>query len=219
MIAPSLLNGILAALQREILSDPVEAVADLLGVANIVLLTRRSIWNFPVGIVMVSMLGYVFFRAHLYSDTLTQLYFFVVQIVGWVTWLRHREPDGEVIVETSSSRELVLYLTATAVAAALLGYVMSHVLNAAFPYWDATVAAASIVAQLMLTWRRIENWWWWIGSNLISIVIYPLKGLYLTAGLYAFMMSLSVLGYLAWRKKLKSQRDCRSSYEAFSPLS
>ena len=206
MFDPSIPQRILTALHTEILSDPVEAVADLLGVANIILLTRRSIWNFPVGIAMVSMLGFVFFRAHLYSDTLTQFYFFVVQIVGWVAWLRHREPDGEVVVETSSPRELALYLAGTAACALSLGYFMSHVLHAAFPYWDATVAAASIVAQLMLTWRRIENWLWWIGSNMISIVIYPLKGLYLTAGLYAFMMTLSFLGYRAWRRKLQAQR-------------
>lgn len=203
---PTIPQRILSALHTEILSDPVEAVGDLLGIANIILLTRRSIWNFPVGIAMVSMLGYVFFRAHLYSDTLTQCYFFIVQIVGWVAWLRHRKPDGEVIVETSSRRELALYIAGTAVCALSLGYFMSHVLHAAFPYWDATVASASIFAQLMLTWRRIENWIWWIASNMISIVIYPMKGLYLTAGLYGFMMTLSLLGYLAWRKQLLAQR-------------
>ncbi len=203
----SILHAMIAALHHEILSNPVESVGDLLGIVNIILLTRRSIWNFPVGIAMVSMLGYVFFRAHLYSDTLTQLYFFIVQIVGWIAWLRHREPDGEVIVATSSPRELALYLVATAATALLLGAFMSRYLHAAFPYWDATVAAASVIAQLMLTWRRIENWLWWIAANLISIVIYPLKGLYLTAALYAFMMTLSFLGYLAWRKQLSAQRS------------
>jgi nicotinamide mononucleotide transporter len=206
MVDPTIPERILAALHHEILSDPAEAVGDLLGIANIVLLTRRSIWNFPVGIAMVSLLGYVFFQQRLYSDTLTQLYFLIFNVIGWVAWLRHREPDGEVIVETSSPRELALYIAGTAACALALGYFMSHVLHAAFPYWDATVASASIIAQLMLTWRRIENWLWWIGANTISIVIYPLKGLYLTAALYAFMMSLSILGFIAWRRKLIAQR-------------
>ena len=113
---------------------------------------------------------------------------------------------AEVTVESSSPRELVVYIAGTLACALGLGYFMSHVLHAAFPYWDATVASASIIAQLMLTWRRIENWLWWIGANMISIVIYPLKGLYLTAALYAFMMSLSILGFRAWRKKLRAQR-------------
>jgi len=208
---PTIPQRIVAALHNEILSDPIEALADLLGIANIVLLTRRSIWNFPVGIAMVSLLGYVFFQQRLYSDTLTQLYFLIFNIVGWSAWLRHREPGGEVIVATSSPRELALYIAATAACALSLGYFMSHILHAAFPYWDATVASASIVAQLMLTWRRIENWLWWIGANMISIVIYPLKGLYLTAALYAFMMSLSILGFLAWRRKLLAQHVDRTA--------
>jgi nicotinamide mononucleotide transporter len=214
MIEPTLWQRAVTALHTEILSDPVEAVGDLLGIANIVLLTRRSIWNFPVGIAMVSMLGYVFFKAHLYSDTLTQLYFFIVQIVGWIAWLRHREADGEVTVATSSPRELALYVAGTGLCALALGYFMSHVLHAAFPYWDATVASASVIAQLMLTWRRIENWIGWIGANMISIVIYPLKGLYLTAALYAFMMSLSIMGFVAWHRKLALQRNQSTALES-----
>lgn len=202
-----LLQHAVTVLRSEVTENPVEIIGDTLGIANIVLLTRRSIWNFPIGIAMVSMLGYVFFKAHLYSDTLTQFYFLVVQIVGWVSWLRHREPDGEVIVERSTLRELALYFAATGVTALLLGSFMSHYLHAAFPYWDATVAAASVVAQLMLTWRKLENWLWWIGANLISIVIYPMKGLYLTAGLYAFMMTLSIIGFVSWKRRLREQKS------------
>ena len=128
-----------------------------------------------------------------------------MQIIGWVSWLRHREADGEVIVERSSPRELMLYVAASAATALLLGSFMSHYLHAAFPYWDATVAAASVIAQLMLTWRKLENWIWWIASNLISIVIYPMKGLYLTAGLYAFMMTLSIIGFVSWQRRLRAQ--------------
>jgi nicotinamide mononucleotide transporter len=60
-----------------------EAVAALLGLANIVLLVRRSIWNYPFGILMVLLYARVFYDAKLYSDFLLQLFFFVVQIYGW----------------------------------------------------------------------------------------------------------------------------------------
>jgi nicotinamide mononucleotide transporter len=64
----------------------IEIVASILGVANIVLLVRRSIWNYPFGIVMVTMYGVVFFQARLFSDALLQVFFFVVQIYGWWVW-------------------------------------------------------------------------------------------------------------------------------------
>ena len=204
MTAP-LLDRAVAALRSEIFSGPLETVAFVLGIANIVLLIRRSILNYPVGIVMVAIYAYVFYDAHLYSDALLQIFFFVVQIVGWVAWTRHREPDGELIVESSSARELALALAGTAIFALALGFLMKRCTPAAFPYWDATVAAASVVAQLLMTVRRIENWLWWIGANIISVTIYPIKGLYLTAGLYAFFMVMSMLGFVEWRRKLKMQ--------------
>ena len=195
-----------AALRDEIFSGPFESVAFVLGIANIVLLIRRSIWNYPVGIVMVTIYGYVFFRAHLFSDSILQVFFFVVQIVGWVAWLRNRSADGEVRVETSSAAELGMYAVGTLAGALALGFMMRRYTPAAYPYWDATVASASVFAQVMLTMRRLENWWWWMGSNVISIVVYPLKGLYLSAGLYGFFLVMSGLGYWEWRGRLRGQR-------------
>ncbi len=66
----------------------IEIIAAVLGVANIVLLVRRSIWNYPFGIAMVSLYGWVFFDARLYSDAALQVFFFVVQLYGWWNWHR-----------------------------------------------------------------------------------------------------------------------------------
>ncbi len=200
------LAQLLAGLRAEIFSSPLESLGTLLGIANIVLLVRRSIWNYPAGILSVSILGYVFFHTQLFSDTLLQVFFVVVQIVGWVVWLRHREPDGELVVARMNGREVVLSLLGTAAGALALGFVMRRYAHAAFPFWDATVASASVVGQLLLTWRRMENWLWWIGANVISITIYNLKGLHILSGLYAFYLMMAVVGYVGWRKTLRVQQ-------------
>ena len=181
--------------------SPLEVVAVCLGVANIVLLIRRSVWNYPVGIVMVSLYGWIFFHARLYSDVLLQGFFFVVQIVGWVAWLRKREADGSVMVERASRRQLLLAELGTAMGVAALG-LTTRLLGAAYPFWDATVASASVAAQLLLTWRRIENWLWWIAADSVAICVYFAKGLYLTSGLYGLFLVMAVVGYRSWRKNL-----------------
>ena len=193
-------------LREEIFSSPLESAGTLLGVANIVLLVRRSIWNYPAGILSVSILGYVFFHTQLFSDTLLQVFFVVVQVIGWVVWLRHREPDGELVIARMTGREAALALAGTAAGALLLGFVMRRYAHAAFPFWDATVASASVVGQLLLTWRRMENWLWWIGANVISITIYNLKGLHILSGLYAFYLVMAVVGFVGWRKMLRAQQ-------------
>ena len=190
----------------EVFGSPLQTVGTLLGIANTILLIRRSIWNWPVGIASVTILGVVFFRTYLLSDMLLQVYFVVMQGIGWVAWLRHQEPDGDLVVETMSAREVVLALVGTGLGALALGAVMGHFFHAAYPYWDATVASASVVGQLLLTWRRMENWLWWIGSNVISIGIYELKGLHILMGLYGFYMVMSVFGYVEWRRKWVGSR-------------
>jgi nicotinamide mononucleotide transporter len=201
-----LLSRFLTGLREEVLGSPLQTVGTLLGIANTILLIRRSIWNWPVGIASVGILGYVFFKTQLLSDTLLQIYFIIMQVIGWIAWLRHQEPDGELIVERMTAREILFGLAATTAGALALGATMGHYFHAAYPFWDATVASASVIGQLLLTWRRMENWLWWIGSNLISITIYNLKGLHILAGLYAFYMVMSVLGFVEWRKKLIAQR-------------
>ena len=84
------LAQVLTGLREEVFTSPLETVGTLFGIANIILLVRRSIWNYPAGILSVMILGYVFFHTQLFSDTLLQVFFVVVQIVGWVVWLRHR---------------------------------------------------------------------------------------------------------------------------------
>lgn len=200
-------HDLLQALRQEVFTSPLETVGTLLGVGNIVLLIRRSIWNYPVGIASVVTLSVVFFRTQLFSDTLLQVFFVVVQGIGWAVWLRHREPDGELIVASNTQSETAAALLLTAAGALLLGSFMQRYLHAAYPFWDATVASASVTAQLLLTWRRMENWLWWIGSNLISITIYNLKGLHILSGLYAFYLVMCVLGYREWRHRYAAQQN------------
>ncbi len=78
--------------------SPLEMLAVVLGLANVVLVVRRSIWNYPFGIAMVTLYAFIFFEVKLYSDALLQLFFLVVQFYGWANWARSRADAGEVVV-------------------------------------------------------------------------------------------------------------------------
>ena len=199
------MSGFWQAFYAEVVGSPLQAVGTVLGLANSVLLIRRNIWNWPVGIASVGLLGVVFFHTALFSDMLLQGYFIVMQGVGWVAWLRHQEPDGELIVSRMTGQEVGLWLAVTGLGAAVLGFTMGRVFHASFAYWDATVAAASVVGQLLITWRKLENWCWWIGANLISITIYNLKGLHILAGLYFVYLLMCGWGFWEWRGRLRVQ--------------
>jgi nicotinamide mononucleotide transporter len=179
--------------------SPIEIVAVVLGLANIVLLVRRSIWNYPFGIATVILQAWLFLDGKLYSDALLQLFFAVLNVYGWMHWARAQGDDG-VPVRWMGARPLAASALAAAAATLAWGTMMHRHTDAAFPYWDASVAMMSVLAQTLLARRWIDNWTWWIIVDLVAVPLYWTKGLFLIAGLYVVYLLISVLGLLSWHR-------------------
>lgn len=182
-----------------------EIIATLLGVANIVLLVRRSAWNYAFGLAMVALYALIFFDRRLYSDALLQLFFFVVQLYGWWEWLRGRMENGDIIVERLYVTGLLRWTIIIVPAWALWSWAMHHWTDAYYPFWDGAVAALSIAAQVMLARRYIENWVLWIAVDVVAVALYLTRGLVLTAGLYGVFLLMSVWGLIAWQRVARKQ--------------
>jgi nicotinamide mononucleotide transporter len=176
----------------------VEPVAAALGLVNIILIVRRSVWNYMFGLLMVSLYFFVFLEARLYSDALLQIFFFVVQIYGWWHWARVEAEAGEVTVERLSTRQRLVWSAMTILAVLGWGSLMRTYTDASYPIWDASVAALSVVAQLLMSRRYVENWILWILVDLLSIGLYAAKELWLTTGLYTIFLLLAVYGFVQW---------------------
>ncbi len=142
----------------------------------------------------------MFFHARLYSDTLLQLFFLVVQLYGWRQWAASQARAGEVVVEHLTPSERLAWLAGIAAAVAGWGWLMHHFTDAAFPWWDASVAMTSVAAQILMSVRKLENWWLWIAANVLSIGLYAAKGLWITTGLYALLLGISISGLLSWHR-------------------
>jgi nicotinamide mononucleotide transporter len=178
----------------------IEIIAVLLGIANIILIIRRSVWNYPFAIAMVSLYFVIFREAKLYSDAGLQIFFLVVNLYGWWSWHRNKADTGEIVVQRLSRQGISGWLLVSLTATAIWGALMAARTDASFPYWDAAVAMFSVIGQILMTRRFLENWFWWIFVNAISIPLYLTKGLYLTAGLYGLFLLLAFVGWLEWRK-------------------
>jgi nicotinamide mononucleotide transporter len=184
--------------------NPWEALATLLGLINIGLIVRRSVWNYPFGLAMVAIYAWLFAQpgVRLYSDALLQLFFFVVQLYGWWNWARSQAKAGEVQVVLLSANRRAFWLAGIAAATLGWGALMHRFTDAALPWWDAFIAMTSVVAQLLMARRYLENWILWIAVDAVAIGVYAAKGLMLTAFLYAVFLIMSAIGLASWRKAL-----------------
>lgn len=177
-----------------------ELIAVAFGLINITLLVRRSIWNFAFGIAMVTLYALIFFEARLYAEAGLQIFFAVVQAYGWYLWLRAGGADDKVSVRWLGGLARLACLLAILAMALTFGTALDRYTNAAAPYPDATIAAASIAAQFLLSFRRVENWVLWIAIDIGAIGLYIARDLHLTAGLYGAFLVLSILGLREWAR-------------------
>ncbi len=185
-----------------------ELIAVAFGLANVVLIVRRNVWNYPFGIVMVCLYGWIFYDVKLYSDALLQVFFLIVQVYGWINWLENREGDGTVVViEAMTPINWANSLIWSTVLSAGLGFYMANWTDAALPYPDAYIAGTSIVAQVLLSRRKIQSWVLWIAVDVMAIGVYIAKGLYPTAALYAVFLCLATWGLMSWYRVLKGRNQ------------
>jgi nicotinamide mononucleotide transporter len=182
----------------------IEITAAVLGVINVLLVVRRSTWNYPFGIVMVALYFFVFWNAKLYSDALLQVFFFVIQIYGWWAWFHARHVDHGVEVRWMPWRQRAPWLVGTAISIVLWGTGMARFTDAAAPFVDATTAGVSITAQILQSLRRVESWVLWLVVDAIAIGLFAWRGLFVTSALYGLFLILAGVGLFEWRRRAKA---------------
>lgn len=169
-----------------------------LGLVNIALLVFRNVWNYAFGIASVAIYVFVFWESRLYAESALQVFFILAQAWGWYLWLKVGGEDNRVPVRWLDWESRAVWLVVTAALSLNLGWVMHRFTNAALPYADAAIAGASVAAQLLLAYRRVENWVVWIAIDVAAISLYINRGLYPTAGLYGGMLVMSLFGLKEW---------------------
>ena len=189
----------------------IEWVAATLGVINISLLIFRSVWNFPFGIAMVALYIFVFFEKRLYAEAGLQVFFILAQLWGWWLWIKIGGEDNRVPVRWLDWLSRGVWIMVTAAVSVNLGWAMHSFTNAALPYADAAIAGASVAAQILLAYRRIENWVLWIVIDVAAVALYIDRGLYPTAGLYGGFLVLSLIGLKEW---IEAERRARTASAA-----
>ena len=186
--------------------DLLEPFAALLGVLGVGLMVHRSVWAYPIGIIMTALYAYIFFHARLYSDTFLQMAFIGLQIQGWYTWTHSplQEDDHRVQIRRLSPFQWALTAALFASGTVMLGTLMHRYTNAAIPYLDAGTATVSLVAQWWTNQRYIDNWLLWIMVDAVYLYQYSSQALYFTTALYAVFLGMAFWGWNTWTKKLRS---------------
>lgn len=181
-----------------------ELAANGLTTASIILAGRNRIHTWWTGAVGCLLFGFVFYDARLYADVLLQGFFVVTSLIGWEQWLRgNRGTDLPVSV---GGRRMLLQASLIGIVTSLAyGALLQQFTDAYAPFVDSAVLAFSVVAQILMMRRKIENWMFWLLVNSISVPLYASRGLYMTSGLYCVYWVNACVAWFYWRREMLRQ--------------
>ncbi len=83
---------------------------------------------------------------------------------------------------------------------ALLAWFLDTWTDTDVPNIDGFLTAGSLLGQLLLSRKKVENWTVWIVVDVLYVGLFIHKDLYLTAILYAIYIVLAAIGLRSWSR-------------------
>lgn len=182
-----------------------EFIAVIFGIASVVFSRKENILVYPTGLVNTILYTYFCFSWWgLYAEGSLNFYYTVMSIYGWVLWSQRNKSTNQRKrqITGSSKREWLIAIGFFVVAWIILYFVLRNYTDSSVPWGDSFASASAYTGMWLMARKKIENWIWWILTNLASIPLYFYKGAVFTSVQYIVFLVLAILGYISWRKKL-----------------
>ena len=183
-----------------------EMAGFVLALVMVVCSIKELHWSWPLAIASSVLYFFVFKNSLLYGEAGLQIVFAALALWGWWQWLRKGEDaQPALVIQRLSFRGWSLVLIISALLWPSLALLLQHFTDSDVAWFDALPTALSLVGQVLLGRKYIENWLVWLVVNLVSVALFVHKELWLTALLYALFSAMSVWGWRAWQRKLRLQ--------------
>lgn len=178
---------------------------------------KANVWSWPIGIINVVLLFFLFYQVQLYPDMFLQIFFFVTNILGWWRWTHPRagEEDRKLELRVSllSNSQRWWNVLIIAVGSLAMGTAASRLSDwapsifskpSAFPYLDSFVTITSIAAQYWMLQKKVECWALWILADIMATYLYFSKDIKFLGLEYLAFCFIAAFGLWNWRKEYQS---------------
>ncbi|MCF6307166.1 MAG: nicotinamide riboside transporter PnuC [Flavobacteriaceae bacterium] len=216
------------------LNISLELIAAVFGIISVFYAKKENILVYPTGIISTGLYVYLLSQWALYGDLIINIYYTLMSLYGWYMWTRISSETnvGLKITRTNTSDKLkafaIFVFTAIFVIVVYryyevmpdlsfsesIQYVFQKISSGslvefrkATPYIDTFTTAAAFVAMWLMANKKIENWIFWIITNVVSIPLYFVKGYGMTGIQYTIFLVLAFLGYNEWKKSLNKKNQ------------
>lgn len=178
-----------------------EGIAVVTALIYVVLAAKTKRSCFIFGFVSSAIYIYICLKFNLYFDTLINLFYVIVSIIGWFNW--NSSTSEDFVLSLDHKKTIYIILGGLTLTAGLAVFA-ERFSNASLPYLDAFTTVFSLIASYLLLKRYKINWLFWIIIDLVAAYMYYIKELELTSALFLFYTLLAAYGYYNWGKLAKA---------------
>ena len=187
-----------------------EFVAVIFGIASVVFSRMENILVYPTGLINTILYTYFCFSWWgLYAEGSLNFYYTVMSIYGWVLWSQRNRStkENKIRITRSTLREWTSAIVFFAIAWIILFFVLKRYTDSTVPWGDSFASATAYTGMWLMARKKLENWIWWILTNIASIPLYFYKAAAFTSVQYVVFLVLAIMGYITWNKKLVHATD------------
>jgi nicotinamide mononucleotide transporter len=179
-----------------------EFIAVVTGIASVIYSRMENILVYPIGMISTVISVYLYVTHGLYADASVNFYYTVMSVIGWIMWARKVEGRKVLQVTKSSGKDwqnaCLFFLTCWV----LLFFVLKKFTPSTVPMADSFTSAAAFTGMWLMNKKKLENWTWWIITDLASVPLNFYKHLVFLSFQYAVFLILAIMGYITWKKQL-----------------
>ena len=183
-------------------TSAIEFLAVVSGIASVWFSKQEKILVYPFGIISVGLYIFLTYEYKLYADTGINAYYLVMSIYGWYNWKNTKIGANQIPITKSTRGGNIFNISTMLAAFFLLWILLSQNTDSDVPAWDALTTSFAVTAMYLMAQKKIEHWYFWIGTNISSIPLYIYKGLPFTSFQFIVFGYIAVLGLISWRRKM-----------------
>ena len=185
-----------------------EIIAVITGMLSIWYSYRINILVYPIGMISLALYVFIFIKNGLYANAVINFLYFVISIFGWWNWLRQRTTDnrqqttdkGELKVSYLSKKGSIIIITIFITLIFFINLFTTNDLSIRLDYYT---SAAGLIAMVLTSFKKVENWFFYLVADIVLIPLCIYNGLYLTSIQYVAYTILAIMGYINWNKEAK----------------
>ena len=183
-----------------------EYIAVFFGIASVWYSRKENILVYPVGLANTVPYIYISVKGSLYGEASVNLYYTIMSIYGWVLWSKKNQQRQHIVIITWSDKkewtQQILFFAVFYIAIfSALTYLKKDFAPGAIPWADSFASATAFTAMWLMARKKVESWYWWIGTNIASIPLYFVKHYVFTSVYYSILLIMAFWGLFEWKQR------------------